>query len=247
MNSNTIMNLFKNDFTIIAGPCSIESLEQLDQIAQFLNKKIIILRGGSFKPRTTPDTFQGLHKQGLEILKTIKDKYNFLTVSEITAINQLEDFRDVDILQVGARNMQNFELLKALGQQNKPVLLKRGMGNTVDELLGAAQYIKNGGNNNIILCERGIRTFETSTRFTLDISAIPVLKSKCDYPIIVDPSHAAGQRELVIPLSKAAKAVGANGLIVEVHNDPDNALTDPLQQLTFDQFEQLIEDLAWIR
>lgn len=233
------------DFFIIAGPCSVESQEQMEIIASDLSRYcgVIALRGGAFKPRTNPNSFQGLGKTGLDILSLIKDKYKMPIVSELMSIYDIELFNDVDVIQIGARNMQNFELLKAVGKLDKPIILKRGFGNTIDELIASAEYIKQVGNDKIILCERGIRTFETRTRFTLDISSVIVLKELTNYPVIVDPSHAAGKSEYVIPLAKAAKAVGADGIIVEVHNDPFNALSDPEQQLTLEQFAQLYEEL----
>lgn len=233
------------DFFIIAGPCSVESQEQMEIIANDLcqYRDVVALRGGAFKPRTNPNSFQGLGKAGLDILSLIKDKYKIPIVSELMSIDDIELFKDVDVIQIGARNMQNFELLKAAGKLDKPIILKRGFGNTIDELIASAEYIKQAGNDKIILCERGIRTFETRTRFTLDISSVIVLKESTNYPVIVDPSHAAGKSEYVIPLAKAAKAVGADGIIVEVHNDPLNALSDPEQQLTLAQFAQLYEEL----
>lgn len=233
------------DFFIIAGPCSVESQEQMEIIANDLSRyrDVVALRGGAFKPRTNPNSFQGLGKSGLDILSLIKDKYKIPIVSELMSIDDIELFKDVDVIQIGARNMQNFELLKAVGKLGKPIILKRGFGNTIDELIASAEYIKQVGNDKIILCERGIRTFETRTRFTLDISSVIVLKELTNYPVIVDPSHAAGKSEYVIPLAKAAKAVGADGIIVEVHNDPLNALSDPEQQLTLEQFAQLYEEL----
>lgn len=234
-----------NDFFIIAGPCSVESQEQMEIIANDLSQynNVVALRGGAFKPRTNPNSFQGLGKSGLDILSLIKDKYKIPIVSEVMSIGDIELFKDVDVIQIGARNMQNFELLKAVGKLDKPIILKRGFGNTIDELIASAEYIKQVGNDKIILCERGIRTFETRTRFTLDISSVIVLKELTNYPVIVDPSHAAGKSEYVIPLAKAAKTVGADGIIVEVHNDPLNALSDPEQQLTLEQFAQLYEEL----
>lgn len=233
------------DFFIIAGPCSVESQEQMEIIANDLSRynDVVALRGGAFKPRTNPYSFQGLGKSGLDILSLIKDKYKIPIVSELMSIDDIELFKDVDVIQIGARNMQNFELLKAVGKLDKPIILKRGFGNTIDELIASAEYIKQVGNDKIILCERGIRTFETRTRFTLDISSVIVLKELTNYPVIVDPSHAAGKSEYVIPLAKAAKAVGADGILVEVHNDPLNALSDPEQQLTLEQFAQLYEEL----
>ena len=229
---------------LIAGPCAIESEEQINSIAKEVKKSgANILRGGAFKPRTSPYTFQGLGEEGLKYLANAAKANGLKSVSEITDISQLDLFKDIDILQVGSRNMQNFELLKALGWQDKPVILKRGFGSTISEWLFAAEYIISGGNKNVILCERGIRTFEDSTRFTLDISAIPVVKSKSNLEIIVDPCHAAGTFEYVIPLSKAAMAVGADGLMIEVHPDPDHALSDGAQSLTPANFEKLTKEV----
>lgn len=231
------------NFTIIAGPCSIESSEQIFDIANYIKNDIDILRGGAYKPRTSYTAFQGLKEEGIDLLKAAGSEYDLPIISELMNIEDIDNFKDVDIIQIGARNMQNYPLLKAVGKLTTPVLLKRGMGNTVDELIKASEYISSEGNTNIILCERGIRTFEDSTRFTLDLSAIPVIKTLCNYPVFVDPSHAAGRRDLVIPLSKAAKAVGADGIIVEVHNDPTNALSDALQQLDYELFDELILEL----
>ncbi len=232
-----------NGFIVIAGPCSIESRDSVFDIAKTINNRIDIFRGGAYKPRTSPTAFQGLGKVGIDLLVDVKKEFDIPVISELMNIEDIEYFEDIDIIQIGARNMQNYPLLKAVGKLDKPILLKRGMGNTVDELIKASEYISSEGNNKIILCERGIRTFEDSTRFTLDLSAIPVIKTLCDYPVFVDPSHAAGRRDLVIPLSKAAKAVGADGLIVEVHNDPTNALSDQLQQLDYKLFDELILEL----
>ncbi|WP_084448924.1 3-deoxy-7-phosphoheptulonate synthase [Thermococcus chitonophagus] len=232
-------------FTIIAGPCAIESEEQIMKVAEFLAELgIKVLRGGAFKPRTSPYSFQGHGEEALKWMRKAADEYGLVTVTEVMDTRHVELVAKYsDILQVGARNSQNFELLKEVGKQENPVLLKRGMGNTVQELLYSAEYIMAQGNENVILCERGIRTFETATRFTLDIAAVPVVKELSHLPIIVDPSHPAGKRSLVIPLAKAAYAVGADGIMVEVHPDPDNALSDSKQQLTFDQFKQLLREL----
>jgi len=227
---------------IIAGPCSVESEEQIIQIARDVKDAgALFLRGGAFKPRTSPYAFQGLKAEGLMYMKKARQATGLPVVSEITNPAQLELFMEfVDVIQVGTRNMQNFELLKELGRVRKPILLKRGFANTLDELLMSAEYIMSGGNTDVILCERGIRTFETSTRNTLDISAIPVLKSRSHLPVFVDPSHAAGIAWLVEPLSKAAVAVGADGLIIEVHNDPKHALSDGQQSLTPEGFVDLM-------
>jgi 3-deoxy-7-phosphoheptulonate synthase len=230
---------------IAAGPCSVESESQMMEIAKSVNESgACMIRGGAFKPRTSPYAFQGLKADGLIFMKRAKEAYNVPIISEITNPAQIELFDEyVDIIQVGARNMQNFELLKELGLTNKPVLLKRGFSNTVEELLMSAEYIMSGGNDKVILCERGIRTFETATRNTLDISAIPVLKKMSHLPVFVDPSHAGGMAWLVEPLSMAALAAGADGLIIEVHNDPKNALSDGHQSLTPSDFAELTTKL----
>ena len=231
-------------FCVIAGPCSIETREQITEVALDVKRSgAHLLRGGAFKPRTSPYAFQGLHEQGLELLLDAKRASGLPVVTEIMSTEHLPLFEDVDVIQVGARNMQNFELLKELGKLNKPILLKRGLANTLDELLMSAEYILAGGNENVILCERGIRTFETSTRNTLDISAIPVLKQKTHLPVIVDPSHASGIRSLVEPLSLAAIAAGADGLIIEVHNNPEKALCDGAQSLTPQMFDDLMRKI----
>lgn len=231
-------------FHVIAGPCSIESDEQLCTIAQEVKKSgATLLRGGAFKPRTSPYSFQGLETDGLKLLLKAKKLTGLPIVTEIMGQDQIDDFADVDIIQVGARNMQNFRLLKALGQLRKPILLKRGLANTIEEFLMSAEYIMAGGNENVILCERGIRTFETMVRNTLDISAIPLLKQQSHLPVIIDPSHAAGIAWMVNPLAKAAIAAGADGLMIEVHNDPKNALCDGAQSLTPAQFDELMQDV----
>ena len=231
-------------FHVIAGPCSIESEEQLCTIAQEVKKSgATLLRGGAFKPRTSPYSFQGLETDGLKLLLKAKKLTELPIVTEIMGQDQIDDFADVDIIQVGARNMQNFRLLKALGQLRKPILLKRGLANTIEEFLMSAEYIMAGGNENVILCERGIRTFETMVRNTLDISAIPLLKQQSHLPVIIDPSHAAGIAWMVNPLAKAAIAAGADGLMIEVHNDPKNALCDGAQSLTPAQFDELMQDV----
>lgn len=229
--------------TIIAGPCSIENEQQLQQIASKIKPLgCNILRAGAYKPRTSPYDFQGLEEKGLQLLFETKKKYHLPVISEITSIKHLDLFvQYVDIIQVGARNMQNFELLKALGKINKPILLKRGMGNTIEELLLSAEYILSGGNQQVILCERGIRTFEKSTRTTLDLSAIPVLKKLTHLPVFVDPSHSVGKREYVEAMALAAIAAGADGVMVEVHDQPLFAKSDGLQALTIDDFKQLMQ------
>lgn len=230
---------------ICAGPCSVESEEQVIGIAEAVKGSgASLFRGGAFKPRTSPYAFQGLKAEGLMYLKRSRAKTGMPVVSEITNPSQLELFIEfVDIVQVGARNMQNFELLKELGRIRKPILLKRGFANSIDELLMSAEYIMSGGNTDIILCERGIRTFETATRNTLDISAVPILKSRTHLPVVVDPSHSGGAAWLVEPLSKAAIAVGADGLVIEVHNDPKHALSDGKQSLTPEDFDAMIKRL----
>ncbi len=238
------VNIGEGFFNVIAGPCSIESEEQLCTIAQDVKKSgATLLRGGAFKPRTSPYSFQGLETDGLKLLLEAKRLTGLPIVTEIMGQDQIDDFEDVDIIQVGARNMQNFRLLKALGQLRKPILLKRGLANTIEEFLMSAEYIMAGGNENVILCERGIRTFETMVRNTLDISAVPLLKQQSHLPVIIDPSHAAGIAWMVKPLAKAAVAAGADGLMIEVHNDPKNALCDGAQSLTPAQFTELLEDV----
>lgn len=232
-------------FTLIAGPCSVESEEQITALANEVKKAgAAFLRGGAFKPRTSPYAFQGLRAQGLNLLARAKEKTGMPVVTEIMSASHLPLFEDVDIIQVGARNMQNFELLKELGRCGKPILLKRGLSSTIEELLMSAEYIMAGGNERVILCERGIRTFETMTRNTLDISAVPLLKKLSHLPVLVDPSHAAGTASLVPALSMASLAAGADGLIIEVHNDPPHALSDGAQSLTPAQFSALAKQLA---
>lgn len=227
-------------FQFIAGPCSIESPEQITDIANAIAKSGAgILRGGAFKPRTSPYAFQGLRGDGIELLYHAKKTTGLPIITEIMDAMHLPLFENVDIIQVGARNMQNFELLKELGKTKKPVLLKRGLANTIQEFLMSAEYIMAGGNENVILCERGIRTFETATRNTLDLSAIPVLKELSHLPVVVDPSHACGISRYVKTLSLAAVAAGADGLMIEVHNNPSKALCDGPQSLTPEQFEDL--------
>ncbi len=251
--ANTVVKI--KDVTIggdrlvmMAGPCSIESREQIKTIAKFVKETgANILRGGAFKPRSSPYSFQGLGEKGLVLLRDATTENGLICVSEVMEsplIPLLVEY--VDILQVGARNMQNFSLLKELGKIRKPVLLKRGMSATIEETLMAAEYIMAGGNYQVILCERGIRTFEKYTRNTLDISAIPVIKKLSHLPIIADPSHATGRRDKVAPMARAAIAAGADGLIIEVHNDPDNALSDGAQSLFPEQFEKLMRELVMI-
>ena len=231
-------------FTVIAGPCSVESEEQMATVAASVKASgAAFLRGGAFKPRTSPYSFQGLEDEGLRLLTAAKKATGLPIVTEIMSETQLDEFADVDIIQVGARNMQNFRLLKELGHCNKPILLKRGLANTIEELLMSAEYILAGGNEQVILCERGIRTFETCIRNNLDISAIPVLKRQSHLPVIIDPSHAAGNTWMIEPLSRAALAAGADGLMIEVHNNPKAALCDGAQSLDMPQFEALMQDI----
>ena len=223
---------------IMAGPCSVESEEQLNGIAEKVKKSgATFLRGGAFKPRTSPYAFQGLKAEGLDLLKEARRVTGLPIVTEIMRVSHIDMFENVDIIQVGARNMQNFELLKELGKIDKPILLKRGLAATIEEFLMSAEYIMAGGNDKVILCERGIRTYETATRNTLDISAVPVLRKLTHLPIIVDPSHASGKSWLVEPLAMAAVAAGVDGLMIEVHNDPPHALSDGAQSLTPEQFD----------
>jgi len=234
------------EFVVMAGPCSIESEEQLMESAYIVKKGgAHILRGGAFKPRTSPYSFQGLEEEGLKLLKKAREKTGLPVVTEVMNTADVELVEEyADIIQIGARNIQNFPLLKKVGLARKPVLLKRGMMTTIEELLMSAEYILSAGNHQVILCERGIRTFETATRNTLDISAVPVLKELTHLPVIVDPSHAAGHWRYVIPLAKAVRAVGADGLLVEVHPEPDKALSDGIQSLKPEKFYQLMEELG---
>ena len=230
--------------TVIAGPCSVESEEQIITVARSVKTSgAKLLRGGAFKPRTSPYAFQGLREEGIRLLLEAKKDTGLPIVTEIMDLSQLDLFADVDVIQVGARNMQNFELLKQLGHTNKPILLKRGLANTYQELLMSAEYIMAFGNENVILCERGVRTFETYTRNTLDISAVPALKILSHLPVIIDPSHAAGMAKFVAPLSLAAVAAGADGLIIEVHNNPSCARCDGMQSLTPEAFDKTVKKL----
>ena len=230
--------------TVIAGPCSVESEEQIITVARSVKTSgAKLLRGGAFKPRTSPYAFQGLREEGIRLLLEAKKDTGLPIVTEIMDLSQLDLFTDVDVIQVGARNMQNFELLKQLGHTDKPILLKRGLANTYQELLMSAEYIMAFGNENVILCERGIRTFETYTRNTLDISAVPALKILSHLPVIIDPSHAAGMAKFVAPLSLAAVAAGADGLIIEVHNNPSCARCDGMQSLTPEAFDKTVKKL----
>ena len=229
---------------IMAGPCSVENEQQIVDVAKSVQRSgATLLRGGAFKPRTSPYAFQGLKSEGLDLLKTARKETGLPIVTEIMRVSHIDMFENVDIIQVGARNMQNFELLKELGKIDKPILLKRGLSATIEEWLMSAEYIMAGGNDKVMLCERGIRTYETFTRNTLDISAIPVIKKLSHLPVIVDPSHAAGKSWLVEPLAMAAVAAGADGLIIEVHNDPPHALSDGAQSLTPAQFDAVANKL----
>ena len=235
-------------FQVIAGPCSVESTEQICGVA--IDVKAAgagMLRGGAFKPRTSPYAFQGLRAKGIEMLEAAKEASGLPIVTEVMDINHLPLFENVDVIQVGARNMQNFELLKELGTMDKPILLKRGLANTLEEFLMSAEYIMAGGNEKVILCERGIRTFERATRNTLDLSAVPYLKKQTHLPVIVDPSHATGIAALVRPMALAATAAGADGLMIEVHNDPAHALSDGAQSLKPEEFSDLMGAVKAIR
>lgn len=234
--------------TLIAGPCSVESEKQIVSIAKEVKKSgATMLRGGAFKPRTSPYSFQGLKYEGLELLKEAKAATGLPIVTELMSPYDIDRFvQDVDVIQIGARNMQNFELLKELGKLDKPILLKRGLAATIEEWLMSAEYILSGGNPNVILCERGIRTFETYTRNTLDLSAVVAIKQVSHLPIIVDPSHATGKAWMVPALARAAIAVGADGLIIEVHNDPEHALCDGSQSIRPEQFDEVVRDLRTI-
>jgi 3-deoxy-7-phosphoheptulonate synthase len=236
-------------FAVIAGPCSVESEAQILSIARDVKRSgASLLRGGAFKPRSSPYSFQGLGLDGLDLLKIAREKTGLPIVTEIMSIQYLDVFeRDVDVIQIGARNMQNFPLLREVGGLGKPVLLKRGLSNTLDELLQAADYILMGGTGDVILCERGIRTFETATRNTLDISAVPALKKRSHLPVIVDPSHGTGYWDLVYPMALAAAAAGADGLIIEVHNQPECALCDGQQSITPALFDKLMRTIGAVR
>ncbi len=237
-------NFGGGNFQIIAGPCSVESEEQIIEIAQAVKSAgATVLRGGAFKPRTSPYAFQGLRESGLDLLLKAKAETGMPIVTEIMSVRHIDLFKDVDIVQIGARDMQNFELLKEVGKMKKPILLKRGLANTVEEWLMSAEYIMSEGNKQIILCERGIRTFEPLTRNTLDLSAIPLLRELTHLPVIVDPSHASGLSRLVKPLSLASVGVGADGLMIEVHNNPSKALCDGAQSIKPDQFKDIVNNI----
>ena len=235
-------------FAMIAGPCSVESEEQIIEVAQAVKASgARLLRGGAFKPRTSPYSFQGMKGEGIQLLLKAKKATGLPIVTEIMNISTLDLFADVDVIQVGARNMQNFDLLKELGKTNKPILLKRGLANTLEELLMSAEYIMSEGNHQVILCERGIRTFETATRNTLDLSAVPLLHSMTHLPVVVDPSHATGKANLVAPMAFAAAACGSDAIMIEVHNNPSCALCDGAQSLTPAQFDRLSRKVQQIR
>jgi len=237
-----------DEVVVMAGPCSVESREQLFTVAELISKAgARVLRGGAFKPRSSPYSFQGMGEQGLKLLREAGDRFNMLVISEVMEISQIPLMLPyVDILQVGARNMQNFNLLRELGKVKKPVLLKRGIAATLEELLLSAEYIMAGGNYDVILCERGIRTFETYTRNTLDISAIPIIKKLSHLPMTSDPSHGTGRRDKVAPMARASVAAGADALLIEVHHDPDKALSDGAQSLFPEQFRTLMDELRMI-
>jgi 3-deoxy-7-phosphoheptulonate synthase len=234
-----------SELVTIAGPCAVENREQIFTITEYLSKLgVRLIRGGAYKPRTSPYAFQGLKTEGLQLMRAAADRFNMAVVSEVMSVDRIEELCEyADVLQVGTRNMQNYPLLKALGKINKPVMLKRGMSSTVEEWLLAAEYILLGGNENVILCERGIRTYENATRNTLDLSVVPLVKTLSHLPVIVDPSQATGVRDLVPPMCYAAVAAGADGLIVEVHNQPEEALSDGAQSLYLDQFMAMTEKL----
>lgn len=246
----SVKDLFpEGQIRFIAGPCAVESDQQIDTTAKFLSQSgVRILRGGAFKPRTSPESFQGLGEEGLKLIRRAADRNNMLVVTEVMDEENLELVGEyTDIFQIGSRNCQNFSLLRKVGKSEKPVLIKRGFGNTIEEFFQASRYISMGGNEQIIMVERGIRTFEDSTRFTLDVSAIPVLKEKVKYPIVVDPSHPAGKREYVPSLSYAAVGAGADGLMIEVHPEPEKALSDARQQIDFNTFAEIYRKALKIR
>ncbi len=235
------LSIENGKFLMIAGPCAVEDREQIIETAKFLKKLgVRILRGGAYKPRTSPESFQGLGIEGLKLLSEARDATGMAIVTEVMDTSLIDEVSKYsDILQIGSRNSQNFALLKKIGYMKKPILLKRGFGNTVEEFINSARYISLSGNNRILLVERGIRTFESSTRFTLDVGAVPVLQSRVDFPVIIDPSHPAGTAKLVEPLALAGIGAGADGMMVEVHPQPEKALSDAAQQLNFSQFESL--------
>ncbi len=241
---HTLQEMFSvsNNFQVIAGPCSVESEEQIYTVAEKVKSlDLAFFRGGAYKPRTSPYEFQGMGKEGLILLKQIKEKYNLITVSEIIDIRNIEIMIDhVDIIQVGSRNMTNFSLLSELGTINTPVLLKRGLMSTIDEFVYAAEYIAMGGNENIVMCERGIRTFDSATRNTLDLACVAIIKERTSLPVIVDLSHSLGRKDIIVQMAKASRACGADGIMAETHNCPEKALSDSRQQLSFDELEKLV-------
>ena len=250
MKENKMIDIYKKltvkeDKIVIAGPCAIESYDQLLKTAQFVKSKgANVLRGGAYKPRTSPNSFQGLKEEGLEILKAVKKETGMAVITELMDIRELDKVYEVtDIIQIGSRNMQNFNLLTEVGKQDKPVMLKRGFCSTINEWIGASEYIIKEGNNKVIMCERGIRTFENYTRNTLDLTAVPIIQKETGLPVIVDPSHGTGVRYLIKPMSIGAFAVGANGIMVEVHPEPEKALSDGIQSLHFEEFEDLMNEL----
>ena len=250
MKENKMIDIYKKltvkeDKIIIAGPCAIESYDQLLKTAQFVKSKgANVLRGGAYKPRTSPNSFQGLKEEGLEILKAVKKETGMAVITELMDIRELDKVYEVtDIIQIGSRNMQNFNLLTEVGKQDNPVMLKRGFCSTINEWIGASEYIIKEGNNKVIMCERGIRTFENYTRNTLDLTAVPIIQKETGLPVIVDPSHGTGVRYLIKPMSIGAFAVGANGIMVEVHPEPEKALSDGIQSLHFEEFEDLMNEL----
>ena len=235
-------------FAMIAGPCSVETEEQIISVAQSVKASgAIILRGGAYKPRTSPYAFQGLGTQGLELLRAARKATGLPICTELMDLRHLDEFHDIDMIQIGARNMQNFDLLKEVGKTDKPILLKRGLSSTIQEWLMSAEYIMSEGNEKIILCERGIRTYETATRNTLDLSCVPILHELTHLPVVVDPSHATGKAKLVAPMAAAAVAAGADGLMIEVHNDPAHALCDGAQSLTPEKFAELASRVLTLR
>ena len=246
INSDDNKIIVKQDKIIMAGPCAIESYGQLLETAKFVKSKgANMLRGGAYKPRTSPDSFQGLKEEGLEILKAVKKETGMAVITELMDARELDKVAEIaDVIQIGSRNMQNFSLLTEVGKQDKPVMLKRGLCSSISEWIGAAEYIAVGGNQKIIMCERGIRTYNDYTRNTLDLAAVPIIKKETGLPVVVDPSHATGVRYLVKPMSIAALAAGADGLMVEVHPDPINALSDGMQSLHFNEFEDLMKSIS---
>jgi 3-deoxy-7-phosphoheptulonate synthase len=249
-NQQTIVKLSDNvriggkDLVIIGGPCAVESQAQMEQVASHLVNSVQALRGGVYKPRTSPYSFQGLGEEGLKIFSQIRERYNLPVVTEVMSISQIEPVAAyADMLQIGSRNMQNFDLLKALGQAGKPILLKRGLAATIEEFINAAEYILSHGNPDVVLCERGIRSFDNYTRNVLDLGAVAALKQLTHLPVIVDPSHAVGKRELVAPMAKAAIACGADGLIIECHPEPEKSVSDARQALSLEDMVQLVKSI----